>query len=218
MNKKAEEETCPLCKKLNSYKYCYAENRIYLHCKVCDLVYVSKSDFISLEKEKQKYDNHQNSPQDQGYVDFLNRLLNPLCSLLPQNAKGLDFGSGPGPTLNIIMKNNGYNMDIYDFFYHNHKSVFKNSYDFITTTEVIEHLHNPYDELQRLWYILKNGGYLGIMTAFRPKFEKFQNWYYKRDLTHIRFFTINTFIWLANELKAELIVPENGVVILKKHI
>jgi len=214
--KKAELENCPLCKNRDVTLFLYAENRDYLHCKCCDLVYVPSIYFLSTEDEKAKYDNHQNSPQNQGYRDFLNRLLKPLCQLIPQNAYGLDFGSGPGPTLSIIMREYGYDMDIYDYFYHHDLSVFEKKYDFITTTEVIEHLYHPYEEITKLWSILNSGGVLGIMTAFRPDDDEFGKWYYKRDLTHIRFFTQNSFRWLADELDADLIVPQSGVVILKK--
>ena len=214
--KKAELEDCPLCKSRDITLFIHAESRDYLYCKYCDLVYVPSIYFLSSEDEKAKYDNHQNSPQNQGYRDFLNRLLQPLCKLISKNAYGLDFGSGPGPTLSIIMKEQGYEMDIYDYFYHNDPNIFEKTYDFITTTEVIEHLHHPYEEILKLWGLLNNGGVLGIMTAFRPSDDEFSTWYYKRDLTHVRFFTQNSFKYLADKLNAELIVPKSGVVILKK--
>jgi 2-polyprenyl-3-methyl-5-hydroxy-6-metoxy-1,4-benzoquinol methylase len=110
----------------------------------------------------------------------------------------------------------GFQMEIYDYFYHNNPKVFEDKYDFITTTEVIEHLHNPKDEIVKLWNCLKDGGILGIMTAFRVSDEEFGDWYYKRDLTHVRFFTEASFRWLAKELDAELVIPRSGVVILKK--
>jgi hypothetical protein len=214
--KKAELEECPLCENRDITLYLHAENRDYLYCHSCDLVYVPSLYFISSEDEKAKYDNHQNSPENQGYRDFLNRLLIPLSQHITKNAFGLDFGSGPGPTLSVMMRENGYSMDIYDCFYHDDLSVFEKKYDFITTTEVIEHLYHPYKEILRLWTLLKRGGVLGIMTAFRPTDDEFGSWYYKRDLTHIRFFTQNSFNWLADKLNATIIVPQSGVVILKK--
>ena len=207
---------CPLCLKKNSFKYWEGEGRVYLLCKTCDLVYVPSSYFISKKDEKAKYDNHQNSPQNQGYKDFLNRLIEPLSKELSLNSYGLDFGSGPGPTLWLIMREKGYKMEIYDYFYHNNKTVFEKEYNFITSTEVIEHLYQPLKEMQRLWSCLKPDGVLGIMTAFRPDIDEFSSWYYKRDLTHIRFFTKKTFQWLANTLDAKLQIPEDGVILLKK--
>jgi len=206
---------CPLCKGSNHHLFTKGENREYHHCNECDLVFVPSSFFVSTNEEKAKYDNHKNTPQDQGYCNFLNRLLTPLSSHLKEGDYGLDFGSGPGPTLSILMKEHGYKMDIYDIFYHDDKTVFNKTYDFITSTEVIEHLHNPLSEIKKLWKCLKHDGVLGLMTAFRV--DDFENWYYKRDLTHINFWTPKTFEWLANHLNASLDIPESGVVILKKH-
>ncbi len=205
---------CPLCGSSSIILFSHSENRDYEHCQDCDLVYVPTQFFVSSNEEKAKYDNHQNSPNDSGYCQFLDRLLVPLQEHLKEGAEGLDFGSGPGPTLSVLMCERGFKMDIYDIFYHDRKEVFKREYDFITTTEVIEHLHHPLDEIERLWGCLKEGGVLGIMTAFRV--EAFSSWYYKRDLTHIRFFTPKTFNWLAEKLDATLEIPESGVVILKK--
>ncbi len=208
------KRTCPLCNSNDTLLYHFAENREYHHCKVCDLVFVPKEFFVSVSDEKAKYDNHKNTPEDKGYCEFLNRLLTPLQKYLSTGDKGLDFGSGPGPTLSVLMKQRGFDMDIYDIFYHDKKEVFEKRYDFITTTEVIEHLHNPLEEVKRLWNCLKSRGVLGIMTAFRP--DEFEDWYYKRDLTHIIFFTPKTFEWLAKYLGAILEISESGVVILKK--
>ncbi len=180
----------------------------------CDLVFVPTPYLLSPEDEKAKYDNHRNTPENKGYVAFLNRLLDPLTHYLPPNAKGLDFGCGPGPTLSLLMQKRGYSMDIYDPFYAPDTAVFTKKYDFITTTEVIEHMHTPLFELERLWHMLTQKGMLGIMTAFRV--EDFPSWYYKRDLTHIRFFTPTTFHWIAGHLDAKLEIPQSGVALLKK--
>jgi len=209
-------ELCPLCLSCENKLFWHSEDRDYLHCQKCDLVYVPQASLPSLEVEKIKYDQHQNSPHDKGYREFLNRLLRPIKNHISCEDKGLDFGSGPGPTLSKILEEDGFKMDIYDYFYANNPAIFKNRYDFITTTEVIEHLHDVKMEIERVWNILESGGVLGIMTAFRPDYEKFGSWYYKRDLTHVRFFTPLTFEYLAIKLKAKIVFIDNGVVILKK--
>jgi SAM-dependent methyltransferase len=142
--------------------------------------------------------------------------LTPFKSYIPTNSQGLDFGSGPGPTLSKMFEEDGYKMDIYDIFYAKNEMVFDKIYDFITMSEVIEHIHNLDIELNRVWSILKSGGFLGIMTAFRPTDEEFANWYYKRDLTHVRFFSEKTFRYIAHTLGATIVYIDNGVVILKK--
>ncbi len=207
---------CPLCQSSQTSKFSHSENRQYHHCQNCDLVFVPEKFFVSTVDEKAKYDNHQNSPENQGYCTFLDKLLLPMQEHLKRGDKGLDFGSGPGPTLSVLMRNRGYEMEIYDIFYHDNRQVFQNQYDFITSTEVIEHLHNPLEEIEKLWSCLKEGGVLGLMTAFRV--DAFETWYYKRDLTHIIFFTPSTFEWLAKRLGARVTIPESGVVILKKEV
>ncbi len=209
-----ESSLCPLCHNSDTTHFYSGENRKYRHCSICDLVFVPSSYFISAEEEKAKYDNHRNTPENAGYVAFLNRLLLPLQSALRPGAKGLDFGSGPGPTLHLLMKKRGYEMAIYDPFYAPDNTVFDQKYDFITSTEVIEHLYDPMAELERLWHCLERGGILGLMTAFRVK--DFAGWYYKRDLTHIRFFTPKTFGWIAERLDARLKIPRSGVILLHK--
>ncbi len=205
---------CPLCKSDDLNLFFVGENREYHICKTCDLISVPDRFLVSKKDEKAKYDNHQNSIEDKGYCNFLDRLLIPLEKYLKKGDKGLDFGSGPGPTLSLLMKDRGFEMDIYDIFYHDDREVFDKRYDFITSTEVIEHLKDPLFEIKRLWSCLKSGGVLGLMTAFRV--ERFEEWYYKRDLTHIRFFSPKSFEWIAGYLDAKIELCGDGVVILKK--
>ena len=57
--------------------------------------------FLSAEDEKARYDLHQNSPNDNRYRQFLNRIFVPMQERIAPESCGMDFGSGPGPTLSI---------------------------------------------------------------------------------------------------------------------
>lgn len=208
---------CPLCLDDRTLFFSKDQNRDYYKCSNCKLVFVLSEDFLSLKNEKDKYDNHQNSIENVGYCQFLDRLLIPMQSYLQDGSKGLDFGSGPGPTLSILMKQRGYDISIYDYFYENNPKVFEKRYDFITSTEVIEHLHDLRAELDRLWDHIEKGGVLGLMSAFIPKDQLFNKWYYIRDLTHVRFFSRESFEWLAHEWGVEVLFPQDGVAIFIKH-
>ena len=172
--------------------------------------------FISEADEKAHYDTHQNNPQDADYRKFLNRLLAPLKDKLAPGACGLDFGAGPGPTLSIMLEELGFPMNIYDIFYANDPSVLQQQYDFITISETVEHLHNPGKELQRLWTLLKPGGLLGIMTQLITDETLFPNWYYKRDPTHVCFYSRPTFHWLAKQWQASLEFAAKDVILIHK--
>jgi 2-polyprenyl-3-methyl-5-hydroxy-6-metoxy-1,4-benzoquinol methylase len=107
-------------------------------------------------------------------------------------------------------------MAIYDYFYEQVPAALERQYDFITATEVVEHLHDPRKELERLWTCLKPGGWLGIMTQFAVDREVFSRWHYQNDVTHVCFFSRPTFAWLAGHWDADLIFTDADVVLVHK--
>jgi len=212
----SEQPACPLCCAPGVSKFFAGKQRDYLHCPVCGLVFVPPTQFLSAEEEKKRYDLHQNSPDDDGYRRFLGRLFIPLKQRLERGSSGLDFGSGPEPTLSLMLEDAGHPMAIFDLFYNNVPAALNEQYDFITTTEVVEHLREPRRELDRLWACLKRGGWLGIMTKFAVDRTAFPRWYYKDDPTHICFFSRSAFAFLAAAWNADLIIPEDDVVLIQK--
>ena len=188
---------CALCAGTEVVEYHRDQRRFYLHCLGCHLVFVPEKFHLSDEQEKAEYDLHENDPQDLGYRNFLNRIAEPLLAKLKPQSEGLDFGSGPGPCLSLILEERGHSVALYDIYYANNPALLECQYDFITATEVVEHLANPLFELDRLWGILRSGGQLAIMTKLVASPEKFANWHYKSDPTHISFFSVATFNFLG---------------------
>lgn len=172
--------------------------------------------FYTIAAERAYYDLHQNNPQDAGYRRFLSRLFQPMVARLSPSAEGLDFGSGPGPTLSLMLAEAGFSTAIYDLHYHDDPAVWERDYDFITASEVVEHLHQPRDELERLWRHLKPGGKLGVMTKRRFAAMAFGTWHYKSDPTHVLFFSDATFNWLCEQWSATLELIGSDVVIIAK--
>ncbi|MCP5171508.1 MAG: class I SAM-dependent methyltransferase [Pseudomonadales bacterium] len=207
--------SCPLCF-CESQRFCQDDTREYQQCRNCKLVFVPEAFHLTAEEEKAQYDLHENSPDDNAYRAFLSRLYLPMLELLPKNSLGLDFGSGPGPTLSIMFEEAGHRMALFDIFYAQDKTVLTRCYDFITATEVVEHLARPADIFTRLWGILKPGGWLGIMTKRVQNRAAFAHWHYKNDPTHIAFYSNATFCWLADELGAELYLMAPDVVLMRK--
>ena len=210
------EKNCPLCQSVHTEFFLKDKFRSYFQCNTCCLVFVPTSQRLSSEEEKSRYDLHQNIPDDPNYRKFLSRIFNPIQKLIAPKSKGLDFGSGPGPTLSLMFEEAGHIMSIYDHFFANNSSIFKEKYDFITTSEVFEHLFEPRKELDRLWDCLRPSGYLGIMTNLLTNKEEFGKWYYKNDDTHICFYSKFTFRWLAEELQAKVTFFGKDVIILQK--
>ncbi|MEO2034947.1 MAG: class I SAM-dependent methyltransferase [Planctomycetaceae bacterium] len=206
---------CPLCHKSDVTPF-LADRRSYFRCAVCKLVFVPPEQFLSAAAEKAEYDKHENSAADPRYRAFLSRLQEPLLERLAPHSRGLDFGSGPGPTLSLMFEEAGHAMHIYDPFYAADDSAWQHRYDFITASEVVEHLHDPRSELDRLWSCLKPNGLLGIMTKRVIDRAAFSRWHYKDDPTHVCFFSLQSFRWLATHWQATLSIPEKDVVVFAK--
>lgn len=208
--------SCPLCGGDEIGHYHRDRRRDYWQCGGCALVFVSGEQQLAPADEKAVYDCHENSPQDMGYRDFLSRLFTPLRERLPPGAQGLDFGCGPGPTLSVMFEEVGHPMAIYDIYYAPDRRVLDGCYDFITATEVVEHLAAPGRELERLAALLRPGGWLGLMTKRVRSREAFASWHYILDPTHISFFSEATFEWLGRHLKMDVVFPAGDVVLLHK--
>lgn len=209
-------QPCPLCGTPAGGRVCHRRGRDFLFCPTCQLVFVPREQFLTAQAEKAEYDLHQNSPDDPGYRSFLGRLFTPLRQRLPPASDGLDFGAGPGPTLSLMFEEIGHRMAIYDRFYARDPAVLKKPYDFITASEVLEHLHHPREELDRLWRLLRPGGWLGVMTQLVRSHRAFGRWRYKDDPTHVCFFSRSTFEWLAAQWGARLTFADRDVALFRK--
>jgi len=196
---------------MNSCKICFSDtthlvdektSKVYHKCINCDYIFLDKLFYIDEEREKKHYDKHHNNLESDGYVKMFEDLVQEF--VLPQKdfiKSSLDYGCGEGEVLPIILERNGINCDRYDLFYFPNKTYEDKVYDLIVSTEVIEHLANPIDILKELIFHLKKGGFLVIMTAFHPlEIQDFFKWWYIRDITHIGFFTVGTFEYLAQEM------------------
>jgi len=210
--------TCPLCNSTNSTKFYKDKSREYLSCLSCDFVFVPRTYHLTEVEEKLRYDTHNNDPHDHRYRHFLSQLLVPLLEKIPEKSNGLDFGSGPGPTLSLMLEECGHSMDLYDKFYANNDSVFEKKYDFITATEVLEHLSEPMSEISRLIEMLYNQGNLAVMTQILTPQINFSSWYYKNDPSHIGFFTPKSLNFLANYLDVEVYFISERVIFFQKNI
>ncbi|MDR4494842.1 MAG: class I SAM-dependent methyltransferase [Nitrospirales bacterium] len=207
---------CPLCFHTDSTFLGKDQFRPYFTCRRCRLTFVPPTHYVSPNQEKSQYDFHKNSSEDQGYRTFLNQLAQPLKERLKPNCSGLDFGSGPGPTLSLILQEAGHNVSIYDWFFAYNPAVMNRFYDFITATEVVEHLHHPGFELDRLWLMVNPNGLLAVMTQLTPPGKPFLDWYYLRDPTHVCFFSSDTWDWLSLRWKAQVVYKEKNVILFRK--
>ncbi len=106
-------------------------------------------------------------------------------------------------------------MEVYDSFYETDKDALRGGYDFVVSTEVLEHLSDPLMEIRRLLSIIKPGGILALMTLPFESSIDFRGWHYKNDSTHICFYSTETFDWLADHLGLTYEREENDIFIFQ---
>ncbi len=212
-----DNPACPLCHFHGTKLFHTDKKREFFLCEDCGLVSVPKRYHLSEEEEMSRYDLHENTIDNKGYLNFLNRFYKVISNIVSKESTGLDFGSGPEPVLAELFTERGYNISVYDVYYAPDRSVLNKKYDFITIVEVLEHLKNPEKELRMLWDCLNPGGVIGIMTKFLPlKKSKFSSWSYKNDTTHICFYSEAVFRWISKQINSKLVFPVDDIVLMYK--
>lgn len=205
---------CPICGEKASLFH-EDKSRVYNLCANCELVFVPPAYHLSTEGEKKRYLTHNNDPHDPGYIKFLSPVAELVVLKHPAHSKGLDFGCGTGSPLPGMLEAKGMRMNVFDPFFAPHFEVFDQKYDFITCTEVMEHLRNPFAETARLLQMLNPGGSLYIKTELRTPERDFAKWHYIRDMTHISFFSKKTMDWMADKLKVAVRFPADKIIVFR---
>lgn len=201
-------ERCPLCTSSSLNKLFDEREESYYHCLFCDLIALSPSSYLSKEEERERYLLHNNTPENEGYVKMFRHFLDEtILPFVEERGLSLDYGCGPGPVLKMLLEEEGFSVDIYDpFFYPTiHR---ERSYLLLTSTEVLEHI----GEVRSVWldfeHLVRPHGYLALMTHFHPGPERFHNWWYKRDPTHVVFYSQKTFSHIESAYPWEILYQD----------
>ena len=192
------------------------DEKIYWNCRTCLFIFLDPKFRLSSSEEKDRYKQHNNDMHDSNYRLFLSKLFKPLKDKLKDGSKGLDFGCGPGPALAEMFKEDGHQVDLYDPFFYDNERVFSKTYNFITCTETLEHFFEPIKEFKRIDKILVKEGLFGVMTAFLIDEKDFGRWYYRKDPTHVAFYSPKTFEVIASIMNWTYEIPQKDVVLFKK--
>lgn len=206
---------CPLCHENESNIFYTELNKTYYQCSNCELIFLDRNQLCSSRAEKERYQLHNNSELSDGYKNFLYKIINPVLNLVPKEALGLDFGSGPYPMMGKLLKKEGIQVEEYDLYFKPMDFEDKH-FDFIIACEVIEHFRDPKEQFDLIDSILNAKGYLFIQTSLYTKEIDFKSWHYRSDITHISFFTKRSIEFLARNYQYEIHSVNKSVIILNK--
>jgi len=207
---------CLLCQKNQTEIVGIFNNVEFLKCNNCHSVFKNPSGFVTFEAEKERYLLHDNDVENFDYQNFVKPLVNEVLLDFSAEAEILDFGAGTGPVIAKLLSEKGFNLKLYDPFFHPDRRVLEDKYDVIICCEVMEHFRKPNEEFKILKNLLLPNGKLYCMTQLLPEAESFSNWNYKNDITHVFFYSEKTITWIAEvfnfsgfKIEGRLIVFEN---------
>ena len=207
---------CNICRSEAVESFLTSDQKTYWSCSNCGGKFLDKNFLLKNNDEKERYLEHNNEINDPEYRSFLSKLVIPLKEKILPSSKGLDFGCGHGPALADMLKKDGFEVLLYDPFFYPDTNVLSQQYDFITCTETAEHFYDPFKEFNTLNNLLKPGGWLGIMTCFLTTDDMFENWYYRRDPTHVTFYAEKTFQVIASQRNWICEVQSKDIALLQK--
>ncbi|MBN2407050.1 MAG: class I SAM-dependent methyltransferase [Elusimicrobia bacterium] len=173
--------------------------KTYRHCANCGFISLDLRHIVSRDRERERILLHDNTISDKGYVDMLRGFLNTYVAPLRGGIKtALDFGCGPDPVLSKLLYGMGITTDVYDRLFFPEKVYSGRKYDLITALEVMEHLEHPMDVFGLLSGLLNSTGILAATTLTYPAdIGEFENWWYRRDITHISFYSGSTLEYMS---------------------
>lgn len=188
------------------------KSRIYYHCPNCKSIYMDPKNYLAPQQEKERYEQHNNDVNDPGYQQFVSPIVKAVQKDYRPGAIGLDYGCGTAPVITKLLKDEGYELNLYDPFFANYPENLKMKYDYIVCCEVMEHFHSPREEFHKLRSLLKPRGTLYMKTSIYGDHINFDAWYYKNDPTHVFFYSKETLEWIQQHFQfSDLIIEEKYI-------
>ncbi|MFO8062297.1 MAG: class I SAM-dependent methyltransferase [bacterium] len=200
---------CPLCGSEGKKFY----KDLYMTCSKCGGIYMHESFYCSPDKERARYEEHNNDVYDNGYREFVSPITEYILKHYTVSDRGLDYGAGTGPVISKILKDSGFNIKIYDPFFADNEQLLNSQYNYIVCCEVIEHFNKPAGEFQKLKNMLMPEGKLICMTNLYDDDLDFARWNYKDDQTHVFIYRRETIEYIARHFYFKAYSIKNRLII-----
>ena len=199
---------CPICTKEDLYQV-HNTKRVFYRCTFCGFSFVDPTFYPDAETQKRRYELHNNSEKQKGYVDFLSDIIDRALFYKKNPEKVLDFGSGPNPLAVKLLKERNIDAYTWDIFFANESFPVQESFDIVLCIEVAEHFIDLQKDFYDLARVLKQNGFAFVHTHISPRTdEDFLCWWYIQDITHISFYSKKSLEILASMNSLDVISIE----------
>lgn len=206
---------CTLCGSLAT-PFARAHDRHYFECSTCGAIVLDPEQYVSREDEIYRYETHNNDVEDPRYQNFVRPLVDAVEAKYEPGSRGLDYGSGTGPVAAKLLRDDDYLITTYDPFFDKNPKAMLGNYDFIISSEVVEHFHQPAKEFRLLKSLLVPGGHLYCMTLRYSDDINFEDWHYIHDETHVIFYRGKTARWIMDAFNFADVELKERLIILQK--
>jgi 2-polyprenyl-3-methyl-5-hydroxy-6-metoxy-1,4-benzoquinol methylase len=167
-------------------------------------VFVPRQYHLSTDQEQQRYDLHDNTESNAGYVRFLEQVADVVENACPPPGSLLDFGCGREAVLARLLRRRGRQCDAYDQYYGYVPSWHERRYDMVILCEVIEHCRDVRRTILDIRSMLGRNGAVTMRTRTLPATIPLERWWYAHDLTHVNFFSQGALAIVADLLQLRL--------------
>lgn len=189
---------CPLCDHAEGqFWQASPDGNRYYHCPRCDLVWLDPEMRLDRDAERAYYSTHHNDTWNPTYLDYLSRLADPTLEGMSSESKGVDYGCGPTEGMKVLLEPKGFRINSFDPIFFPKYETLRSVYDFLLCSEAVEHFRNPGVEFARWKSLVREGGRIGVSSRLRVDDATFADWYYRKDPTHVVFYSSRTVDWIA---------------------
>lgn len=171
---------------------------------------------LSIDAQRLRYRQHENTIDNAGYVERFHRLISLLREKTPEARRILDYGCGHPSVFVDLLKSAGYEAVGYDPLFAPNARLAP-AFDAVVSVETFEHFADPANDLARIASLLHPGGILAIMTLFHRGPESLEDWWYVRDPTHVSFYSPATIRFISEAYGfTPLLIDDKSIAFLLK--
>ena len=212
------DKQCPLCSS-DSKHYITVDSYSYNHCNQCNHIWLDSTHYLKEVEESERYLLHNNNADNISYVNYLTRIYNECEKYAPKSSLEsgvVDYGCCAEEVMVKVIEKSGYEGYGYDPLFNIVVPLNNLPVGVVIASESVEHFYNPLTEFKQIHSWLKPGGTLFIKTSLTDTVDDFGSWWYRKDPTHVQFFSRQSFQFIAETIGFRLLFAEKNTVVLEK--